>query len=31
MNNYNLVLIENKQCTPFLNISKQTFYNKLRG
>ena len=29
MNNYNLVLIENKHCIPFLNLTEQAFYNKL--
>lgn len=29
MNNYNLVIIEGKQCIPFLNLTEQTFYNKL--
>jgi hypothetical protein len=29
MNNYNLVMIENKQCIPFLNLTKQAFYDKL--
>lgn len=29
MNNYNLVVIENKQCSSFLNISEQAFYDKL--
>lgn len=26
---YNLVIIENKQCTPYLNLTEQTFYDKL--
>ena len=26
---YNLVIIENKQCIPFLNLTEQTFYDKL--
>lgn len=29
MNNYNLVIIENKQCIPFLNLTEQVFYDKL--
>jgi len=29
MNNYNLVIIENKQCIPFLNLTEQDFYDKL--
>lgn len=29
MNNYNLVLIENKHCIPFLNLTEQAFYDKL--
>ena len=29
MNNYNLVIIENKQCIPFLNLTEQAFYDKL--
>lgn len=29
MNNYNLVIIENKQCIPFLNLTEQEFYDKL--
>lgn len=29
MNNYNLVIIESKQCTPFLNLTEQEFYDKL--
>ena len=28
MNNYNLVIIENKQCIPFLNLTEQEFYDK---
>lgn len=26
---YNLVIIEDKQCIPFLNLSEQEFYDKL--
>jgi hypothetical protein len=26
---YNLVLFENKQCSPFLNLTEQAFYDKL--
>ena len=26
---YNLVIIENKQCIPFLNLTEQAFYDKL--
>lgn len=26
---YNLVIIENKQCTPYLNLTEQAFYDKL--
>lgn len=26
---YNLVIIENKQCIPFLNLTEQEFYDKL--
>jgi hypothetical protein len=29
MNNYNLVMIENKQRIPFLNLTEQEFYDKL--
>lgn len=29
MSNYNLVIIENKQCVPFLNLTEQEFYDKL--
>ena len=29
MNNYNLVVVENKQCIPFLNLTEQEFYDKL--
>ena len=29
MNKYNLVIIENKQCIPFLNLTEQEFYDKL--
>lgn len=29
MNNYNLVIIENKECIPFLNLTEQAFYDKL--
>lgn len=29
MNNYNLVIIENKQCISFLNLTEQTFYDRL--
>ena len=29
MNNYNLVIIEGKQSIPFLNLTEQTFYDKL--
>lgn len=29
MNKYNLVIIENKQCIPFLNLTEQVFYDKL--
>lgn len=29
MNNYNLVLIENKHCIPFLNLTENKFYDKL--
>ena len=29
MNNYNLVIIENKQNIPFLNLTEQAFYDKL--
>lgn len=29
MNNYSLVIIENKQCIPFLNLTEQAFYDKL--
>ena len=29
MNNYNLVIIENKQCDSYLNLSKESFYDKL--
>lgn len=29
MKNYNLVIVENKQCIPFLNLTEQEFYNKL--
>lgn len=29
MSNYNLVMIENKQCVPFLNLTEQAFYDKL--
>lgn len=26
---YNLVIVENKQCIPFLNLTEQAFYDKL--
>ena len=26
---YNLVIIENKQCIPFLNLTEQEFYDRL--
>ena len=26
---YNLVIVENKQCIPFLNLTEQEFYDKL--
>lgn len=29
MNNYNLVMIENKQRIPFLNLTEKEFYDKL--
>ena len=29
MNNYNLIIIENKQRIPFLNLTEQEFYDKL--
>ncbi len=29
MSNYNLVIIENKQCIPLLNLTEQSFYDKL--
>ena len=29
MKNYNLVIVENKQCIPFLNLTEQAFYDKL--
>lgn len=29
MNKYNLVIIEGKQCIPFLNLTEQEFYDKL--
>jgi len=29
MSNYNLVIIENKHCIPFLNLTEQAFYDKL--
>lgn len=29
MSNYNLVMIENKQRIPFLNLTEQAFYDKL--
>ena len=29
MKNYNLVIIENKHCIPFLNLTEQAFYDKL--
>ena len=29
MKNYNLVVVENKQCIPFLNLTEQAFYDKL--
>lgn len=29
MNKYNLVIIEDKQCIPFLNLTEQAFYDKL--
>ena len=29
MKNYNLVIIEGKQCIPFLNLTEQSFYDKL--
>ncbi len=29
MNKYNLVIIEGKQCIPFLNLTEQAFYDKL--
>ena len=29
MNNYNLVIIQNKQRIPFLNLTEKEFYNEL--
>lgn len=29
MKKYNLVIVENKQCIPFLNLIEQEFYDKL--
>lgn len=29
MNKYNLVIIQDKQCIPFLNLTEQEFYDKL--
>jgi hypothetical protein len=29
MNNYNLVIIEGKQCIPYLNLTEQVFYDTL--
>ena len=29
MMKYNLVIVENKQCIPFLNLTEQEFYDKL--
>lgn len=29
MNKYNLVIIEGKQCTPYLNLTEQVFYDTL--
>ena len=29
MMKYNLVIVENKQCIPFLNLTEQAFYDKL--
>jgi hypothetical protein len=29
MNKYNLVILEAKQCIPFLNLTEQEFYDKL--
>ena len=29
MNKYNLVIIEGKQCIPFLNLTEKEFYDKL--
>jgi hypothetical protein len=29
MNKYNVVMIEGKQCIPFLNLTEQAFYDKL--
>lgn len=29
MKKYNLVIIENKQCIPYLNLTEQEFYDKL--
>jgi hypothetical protein len=29
MNKYNLVIIEGKQCTPYLNLTEQAFYDML--
>lgn len=29
MKEYNLVIVEGKQCIPFLNLTEQTFYDKL--
>ena len=29
MNKYNLVIVENKQCIPFLNLTEKEFYDKL--
>lgn len=29
MNKYNVVMIEGKQCIPFLNLTEQEFYDKL--
>lgn len=29
MKKYNLVIVEGKQCIPFLNLTEQTFYDEL--
>ena len=29
MNKYNLIIVENKQCIPFLNLTEKEFYDKL--